>query len=329
MEKIINQEELRALSYVYFEGKATHEQEARLFELVGQDKKGRAAFRELEAAWQDSHVRSDSESEAFAGILSKVGDAPEKTGCGRRSLRAALAFGIASFIVAVGLGTALVVSNSRESGYFTFSSTNGCSSAVTLADGTKVILNRNSRLGYGSDFTPRNRFATLEGDAFFDVTKDPEHPFTLMLGKCSLCVKGTKFSVSAPADGEKVEATLIEGAIDFIAGGETRKILPGESVRYHSSDGSFEIRHVDPDTYLAFMKGKVEYYNVTISELCGYLEDIYGNKIHLDPKLSASDVLVSMRLSSKEVFEDVISSLKLMVPMSIRYEGDNVWLTAK
>ncbi|MCQ2143170.1 MAG: FecR domain-containing protein [Bacteroidales bacterium] len=331
MEKNTNSEVLKELSWAYFEGTATREQEARLFELVSSDKRNRSLFRELESEWLSSHVRTAIESEAYSRIVSRMGKSACPSIFGRRSLRAALAFGFASFVLLVGLGVAFLVKELRPEPveYFSFSSQKGSTSTLTLADGTKVVLGSDSKLLYGSDFTPENRTASLEGDAYFEVAKDPEHPFTISFGDCSICVRGTKFSVSAPVGAECVRATLIEGAIDFTAGGETRKVLPGEMVRYRKSSGSFETRHVNPDAYLALMEGKVEYYNVTISELSGYLEDIYGKNIHLDQKLSSSKLTVSMRLSNREDFEDVVSALKLMVPMGIRYEGDNVWLTAK
>jgi len=50
---------------------------------------------------------------------------------------------------------------------------------VKLADGTKVWLNEKSKLSYPETFDKNQRVVQLEGEAFFDVQKNPAQPFII------------------------------------------------------------------------------------------------------------------------------------------------------
>lgn len=66
---------------------------------------------------------------------------------------------------------------------------------VTLSDGTKVTLNRNSILLYND-----NRECRLSGEAFFRVAKDPGHPFVIHSDELTVKVLGTEFNFDANAN---------------------------------------------------------------------------------------------------------------------------------
>ena len=55
----------------------------------------------------------------------------------------------------------------------------GGENTVLLADGTTVHLNAGSKLLYPVRFVGKRRIVTLEGEAYFDVRKDEEHPFVV------------------------------------------------------------------------------------------------------------------------------------------------------
>lgn len=70
-------------------------------------------------------------------------------------------------------------------------------SHFTLDDGTKIILNRNSRFTYSDAYGTDQRKVNLEGEAYFEVAKNPERPFIVDMGNASIRVLGTTFSVKA------------------------------------------------------------------------------------------------------------------------------------
>lgn len=102
---------------------------------------------------------------------------------------------------------------------------NGSKTNLTLPDGTKVWLNGGSKLTYESSFGNTYREVSLSGEAFFDVTKNPQKPFIIHTSKMDIRVLGTAFNVKCYPDEKKFETSLIRGSIEV-----TLKDRPTEKV---------------------------------------------------------------------------------------------------
>lgn len=85
---------------------------------------------------------------------------------------------------------------------------------VILSDGTKVYLNSGSTLTYPNSFeNTKNRVVTLEGEGYFEVTKNRKKPFIVNTENLNIRVLGTKFNVSAYKNDELNSVTLVEGKV--------------------------------------------------------------------------------------------------------------------
>ncbi len=87
--------------------------------------------------------------------------------------------------------------------------------SIFLPDGTGVDLGPGSKLVYSDEFVKGIREIRLSGDACFDVTSDPEHPFTVNAGLTKIKVTGTRFVVNAPPRGKEVEVSVKSGNVLF------------------------------------------------------------------------------------------------------------------
>jgi len=85
----------------------------------------------------------------------------------------------------------------------------------TLPDGTTIWLNSNTRLSYKQNFGRNNRDLTLEGEAFFDVVHKAELPMVVHAGPIAIRVLGTAFNVKSYREDNRVEASLLRGAIEL------------------------------------------------------------------------------------------------------------------
>lgn len=325
-----NNIDIESLAIAYFEGSSTEEQNKQLMAMLDQSETAMDEFRRLERVWMDSRKMDALEKYDYSKVMTRLENRNKSEVRVKRQINFAWALACASIVGLLLLGSIFIAGNwHQEPEMFAVSSRSGYSSVVTLSDGTKVHLRGNSTLAYSSDYSATNRNLKLVGDGYFDVATDPEHPLNLTLGKCSIVVKGTKFDVSAPEGSDVVKATLIRGHIDFETPVQTVQVVPGQVISYSKSSGEISTAKVDAESYLALMEDHLEYHNVTIAQLAGYLENIYGNKINLDEKIKANQTAYSLRLVNKESFPEVIEALKIIYPMSVRYEGTNVWLTAK
>jgi ferric-dicitrate binding protein FerR (iron transport regulator) len=84
---------------------------------------------------------------------------------------------------------------------------------VTLSDGSKVWLNRNSKLIYRNSLNGETRNVKLTGEAFFDITPDPKRPFIIDAGKAKVKVVGTSFNVITSNRDNKVEVFVRTGKV--------------------------------------------------------------------------------------------------------------------
>ncbi len=100
----------------------------------------------------------------------------------------------------------------------------GTKTKVQLPDGSKVWVNSDSKLAYAETFKGPTREIYLEGEAYFDVVKDPKHPFIVHTAGIDIKVLGTAFNVKAYKAEPTIEATLVHGLIEV-----TKTDHPNES----------------------------------------------------------------------------------------------------
>lgn len=90
---------------------------------------------------------------------------------------------------------------------------------VTLDDGSTVWLNAASKLIYPSKFSQHERKVVIEGEAYFEIKKDPKRPFKVTSGEQTVEVLGTAFNISAYPDERVVRTTLVEGKVKVAQNG--------------------------------------------------------------------------------------------------------------
>lgn len=90
----------------------------------------------------------------------------------------------------------------------------GTKSHLVLPDGSEVWLNSDSRIYFNKDFNSPTREITLNGEAFFRVTKDTSRPFVVHTSAIDVKVLGTSFNVKAYENDQNIETTLITGSIE-------------------------------------------------------------------------------------------------------------------
>lgn len=138
---------------------------------------------------------------------------------------------------------------------------------VILSDGTEVFLNSDSRLAYPTVFKGKERIVSLEGEAYFKVSKDARHPFIVKSGNIQVRVLGTEFNVRSYVP-DDVRVTLIEGkvAVSDTCGIHCVEMTPGQSAQ-PSADGTIVVNEVDIDSFLYWKEGYFYFDDVTLVDM--------------------------------------------------------------
>jgi transmembrane sensor len=165
---------------------------------------------------------------------------------------------------------------------------------MRLSDGTQLWLNAGSRIVFADGFSGSKRELVLEGEAFFDVKHDEQHPFIIHTGRLEVKVLGTSVNVKAYPGDSAVEATLINGKVEIgIAGDPQSSIVlhPNEKVVIPNNPaGAIPMRKspIVPDqtdgtiTETSWVENKLVFRNETLAGMTTRLERWYNVTIVFD-----------------------------------------------
>lgn len=188
---------------------------------------------------------------------------------------------------------------------------------VTLSDGTVVNMNAGSSLKYPVQFIKgHNREVVLEGEAFFDVTKDKAHPFIVKTRGVDVRVLGTKFNVSSYKEDVDINTVLVEGSVSLsnaATPNEKAMLVPGEKGTWNNQKRAIAVEKVDTRFYTEWMNGELVFRKTAFKDIIIKLERSYNVTIEnnrkelLDKKFNAS---FNKNIESIEVVLETMSKIQ-------------------
>jgi len=223
-------------------------------------------------------------------------------------------------------GIYMMVQNSTpNNSYAEISAPQGSRVQFTLPDGSMGHLNGGSRLKYPANFSD-NRNVSLSGEAYFEVTKDKKHPFTVQTKYADVQVFGTKFDVCAYEGDQEVFTTLEEGSVKVLnKTGKTYAMLnPGEQNVISTSNGKMQNIPVKTNLYTSWKDEMLRFNNSPFDEVIKKMERWYGVKINLDKSLKYSEnYTFTVRTES---LKELLELLSFTTPMSYEIDNDTVMI---
>lgn len=156
---------------------------------------------------------------------------------------------------------------------------------ITLPDGTNVWLNARTTLQYPSSFNRRQRTVALNGEAYFDVSKNKKKPFVVQTKNYNIEVLGTKFNVNAYTDQGEFETALMQGSV------KTSSLLhPEQTVtlsphhRAYLKNGKLHVATVSDHDPYRWKEGLICFKNVPFLKIMKKFEKCYGIRIFINNK---------------------------------------------
>ncbi len=222
----------------------------------------------------------------------------------------------ATLLVAVDIGIWFATRQTSSDTYITLRSNAEKKVEYSLPDGTTVFLNRNSSLRFPVRYAEKFRCVTLDGEAYFEVTRDPERPFIVTTqNNISVRVLGTKFDVEAYASDSIARVFLLDGRVDVRVGDEYSErsfiLSPREELCFNSGSGQVLLRENESVTGTEWMDNTFVFRNTPFPEVVRQLSHNFGVDFEIrDPELNAytftgtfdnrylTQILQYMRISS-------------------------------
>lgn len=147
---------------------------------------------------------------------------------------------------------------------------------LVLSDGTVVYMNSESKLKYPVHFAGDKRMVKLEGEAYFEVAHDQEHPFIVVTEQLDVTVLGTGFNVMAYKGDARTEVTLVNGKVNVNSGKISKDLLPNQQFVKYNANGGYMVREVDVNKYVTWKNGILNYDAMLLEELSDRLSRWYG-----------------------------------------------------
>ena len=179
---------------------------------------------------------------------------------------------------------------------------------IVLSDGTKVHLNAESQLTYPICFSSKERIVQVEGEAYFDVAPDKEHPFVVKTSHTSIQVTGTSFNVRAYADEEIESTTLISGGVKISSGNEVFELIPNQHYTYNKKTNTNTVTNVNTELYTSWESGSFIFLNVPLENVMSYLSKWYGFKYTFEDE-TAKQVRIGASLNRYKNMNPIIDMI--------------------
>lgn len=238
-----------------------------------------AYFQEIERVWLLS-----AKSASLNGIDINHAEANFKRELKKRTYKSSgnlLWFrNIAAGLIVLGIGYWLYHISSTPV-YLTIQTGVGQKDSVLLADGSKVILSENSTVKYPQKFAASSREIYLShGQAFFKITKDPKHPFSVLMGESKVKVLGTSFNINYQQG--KIDLDVKTGRVLFspYLNGTSSILVAGQALSYNISNKELTTRvSQNSDSWLT---NELTFVDTPLEEVCKQLSNYYQKNILLE-----------------------------------------------
>lgn len=231
------------------------------------------------------------------------------------------------------LGTVLVLFRNKTDlqtpalAYIKHETASGISSKITLPDGSTVWLNGNSSLRYPKQFAANAREIQLEGEAFFDVAKDPGKPFRISAGETITEVKGTSFNVDASAGQEEIIVSVVTGKVELREEDqpENRVLLtPNQTGRFNAAVRKVTAEATADLNFMAWQTGILRFQDADLEIVAHDLEKFYGKKV-----IFRNEKLKKCHLTSTfdhQSVEEVLEVMHLTLGLTFSSEKDTIYV---
>lgn len=199
---------------------------------------------------------------------------------------------------------------------------------LTLTDGTKVWLNAKTTFTFPDKFTANNRRVTLDGEGYFDVTKNPEKPFIVNTERYDIKVMGTEFNVTAYSGSSVFETSLLKGAVEVFSPAKDTKVSLEPHMRTYEENGILKKDTIEHENYFLWKEGLICFYDEPVDKMIEKLQLYYDVKIDVQNKTLLNN-RYSGKFRTKDGVEHVLKVLQLNNKFSYEKDNDRNLITIK
>ncbi|MFR2617779.1 FecR family protein [Parabacteroides goldsteinii] len=233
---------------------------------------------------------------------------------------------IVAVILSIGWGGFRLIRSNQEKvlTYTEVHVKNGEHKRIILPDGTSVTLNAGSYLRYPREFITDVRRIEMNGEAFFEVTRDEEKPFLIHTKDADVKVLGTSFNVKAFDMDEQLTVSVQTGKVQVDLPEAMMRLLPDEQFVMDKTKGEFQKRNEDARLSTVWIKGGLYFNRTPIRTVVNELVRMYNRTIEFAPGAEYDDYIYGEH--DNKSLEAVLKSIQYSTDIKYRIENDKIVL---
>ena len=199
---------------------------------------------------------------------------------------------------------------------------------LTLSDGSKVMLNAGSELRYPVQFieNEKNRTVFLNGEAYFEVSKNKKHPFIVNTKDMDVEVLGTQFNVTSYLEDYKTYTVLVEGKVaahNKLASQDFKVLEPNQKVFFNGDQ--LELIPVNVQKYVAWVQGQLVFVNDSFIVIENKLERKYN--VTINNSYAALDEINITATFKDETIDQVLKTFQTYIAFDYNIKDGVVTIT--
>lgn len=202
---------------------------------------------------------------------------------------------------------------------------------VHLPDGSTVTLNHYSSISYPEKFKSGNREVELNGEAYFEVSKDKKHPFIVQTETIDVQVLGTHFNVDAYRDNPDVRTTLLTGSVAVSnKNNSVRMVLkPNEIAIYNKVEQKLTRKALEnAKNEISWRHGEFIFDDLPLQEIVRELSNSFGTSIRISDT-ALQDYRITARFRNGEDLKTILSVLHNAGYFDYSQNDKQIIITAK
>jgi transmembrane sensor len=344
MNPIIKAEDIEAAAAAWFERREWSEWNAEAEEALegwlSESTAHRVAYLRLEAAWE----RAARLKALGAGLT--TGEVPARASFGYAQEAPAMAQSASAHVASLdihekswsgrvkwAMAAASLVAVLTVVGWYqsmarwqTYSTSMGTVAPVSLADGSRITLDSNTRIKVALD-TDQRHIRLDQGEALFDVAKDPRRPMVVEVAGKRVTAIGTEFSVRR--DSEEITVLVKEGRVKIEADRgqlvDANELEAGSKATTHKGEIAIEqVGLPEVERSLSWRDGFIEFKETPLPEAVAEFNRYSVKRIEIDdPSITSIRIGGRFRCTDTDAF---LALLQRGFPVVVTRDGNRVAL---
>ncbi|PWD98821.1 FecR family protein [Marinilabilia rubra] len=179
--------------------------------------------------------------------------------------------------------------------------------SLQLPDNSMVFLNNHSSLKYLKSFGAGRRAVSLDGEGYFDVTRDTDNPFMVNTPEgVDVKVLGTSFHLKSGKGIENLELNVTEGVVGLSYREFSDKVESGNSAVINGSE--LQVLPTTNTNFLSWKTRKLVFSQSSLKSIVDALKEYYTSVDKIDGS-TQSDILITTTFNNQPI-SDVLDELE-------------------